>query len=151
MTTTQLHNSRAALQSVIANSTTPRAAKRAALLKLSELRRLEAKAKGVPARPLAKKPLFKPRTTDDDARHFAFTKYKFLCAQRAELGRRWGRMGRDQFALHQALTKHLPSEAPPLARPHDEPQAVYDKRWDDFVACIKSTLTAVRDLPTEGL
>jgi hypothetical protein len=143
MTKSQILNTRAALQKVVANSTTPRAAKRAALLKLTELRRLEAKAA---ARPAAK-PLIQPRNTDDDARHFAFTKYKFLCAQRGALIRRWGRLSREEFDLHQALTT-LPTEAPPTVRPRDVPEAIHDKLWDDFVGGIKATLTAVRDVPT---
>jgi hypothetical protein len=144
MTKSQILNTRATLQRVVANSNTPRAAKRAALLKLAELRRLEAKAD---ARPAAK-PLFQPRRTDDDARHFAFNKYKFLYAQRAALTRRWGRLSREEFNLHQALTTHLPTEAPPTLRPHDVPEAIHDKFWDDFVGGIKATLTAVRDLPS---
>ena len=144
MTKSQILNTRAALQSVVASSTTPRAAKRAALLKLTELRRLEAKAA---ARPAAK-PLIQPRSTDDDARHFAFNKYKFLCAQRAALTRRWGRLSREEFDLHQALTTHLPTEAPPTVRPHDVPEEIHHKLWDNFVGGIKATLTAVRDVPT---
>jgi hypothetical protein len=127
MTKSQILNTRATLQRVVANSTTPRAAKRAALLQLAGLRRLEAKA---------------------DARHFAFNKYKFLYAQRAALTRRWGRLSREEFNLHQALTTHLPTEAPPTLRPHDVPEPIHDKFWDDFVGGIKATLTAVRDLPS---
>jgi hypothetical protein len=134
----------AAMLRLIEMPSTPRAAKRAALLKLTELRRLEAKAA---ARPAAK-PLIKPRSTDDDARHFAFTKYKFLYAQRAALTRRWGRLSREEFHLHQALTTHLPTEAPPTVRPHDVPEEIHHKLWDNFVGGIKATLTAVRDLPT---
>jgi hypothetical protein len=147
MTKSQILTTRATLQAVVTNSTTPRAAKRAALLKLTELRRIEAKAATPPA---AKKPLIQGRKTDDDARHFAFTKYKFLCAQRGALIRRWGRLSRDEFQLHQALTTHLPAEAPPVMRPHDTPEQIHDKCWHDFVGAIKATLTAVRDLPLQA-
>lgn len=143
MTTTQIFNKRAALWQVIANSANPLTMKRAALLKLTELRRHEGKA----TKPRPKRPTIKAQATGDDARHFAFTKYRFLCAQRAELGRRWGRLSRGEFDLHQALTA-LPAEAPPTMRPHDMPQEIYDKLWADFVGAIKNTLTAVRDLPT---
>lgn len=143
MTKSQIHNTRAALQQVVASSTTPHKMKRAALLKLTELRRLEAKATAKPAA----KPLIKPRTTDDDARHFAYNKFKFLCAQRAALSRRWGRLSREEFELHQALTEHLPSEAPATCRESSVPEPIHNKVWDDFVGAIKATLTAVRDLP----
>jgi hypothetical protein len=143
MTKSQIHNTRAALQQVVAKSTTPEKMKRAALLKLAELRRIEAKAT---PRPVGK-PQAKAPTTDTDARHFAYNKYKFLFAQRAALTHRWGRLSREEFELHQALTEHLPGEAPPTCRTSDVPEQIHNKVWDDFVGAIKATLTAVRDLP----
>ena len=147
MTKSQILNTRATLQRVVANSTTPRAAKRAALLKLAELRRLEAKAD---ARPAPGTPLMRERKTNDDARHFAITKYNFLCAQRGALTRRWGRLSRDEFQLHQALTANLPADAPAVLKPHDTPEPIHNKVWDDFVVTIKTTLAAVRDLPLQA-
>jgi len=147
MTKSQILNTRATLQRVVVNSTTPRAAKRAALLKLAELRRLEAKAD---ARPAIKLQVTAP-TTDADARHFAYDKYRFLFAQRTALIRRWGHLTREEFDLHQALTTHLPIEAPQVTKPHRVPDSIHDKLWDDFVGAIKATLIAVRDLPTARL
>ena len=145
MTKSAIANARATLRQVVAASANPTAAKRAALLKLTELTRLEAKA----AARTAPKPLIAAGKTDTDARHFAYDKYRFLFAQRAALSRRWGRLSRDEFHLHQALTEHLPAEAPPILRPHDTPEPIHNKCWDDFVGTIKATLTAVRDLPVQ--
>jgi hypothetical protein len=143
MTKSQIHNTRAALQQVVTSSTAPLKMKRAALLKLTELTRREAKAATRPAKPET----IKPHHADDDARHFAYNKYKFLCAQRAALARRWGRLSREEFELHQALTEHLPAEAPPTCRTSSVPEQIHNKIWTDFVGAIKATLTAVRDLP----
>jgi hypothetical protein len=147
MTKSQILNTRAALQEVVAASAKPTAAKRAALHKLAELRKIEAKA----AARTAPKQMSKEGKTDADTRHFAFNKYKFLFAQRAALSRRWGRLSQDEFHLHQALTEHLPAEAPPVLPPHGTPTPVHSKLWDDFVGSIKATLTAVRDLPVKQL
>lgn len=147
MTKSQIHKTRAALQQVVAKSTTPDKMKRAALLKLAELRRIEAKA----TPHTAVKPQTKAPTADTDARHFAYNKFTLLCAQRAALTRRWGRLSREEFELHQALTEHLPAEAPPTCRTSDVPEQIHNKVWADFVGAIKATLTAVRDLPTARL